>query len=60
MKSGMRDKIEGSAKEMKGRTKQEWARATGDPQKHVEGSKDRAAGKFQKKSGEIKRDIMRE
>lgn len=60
MKSGIRDKMEGSAKEAKGAAKQAWAKAAGDPQKHVEGSKDRASGKFQQKTGEIKRDIMRE
>lgn len=60
MKSGKRDRMEGSAKELKGTIKQEWARATDNPGKHLEGTKDRAMGKFQRKTGEIKRDVMRE
>ena len=60
MKSGIRDQVEGTAKETKGKGKQTWARATGDPAKHVEGAKDRLAGKIQKKTGQIKRDTMRE
>jgi uncharacterized protein YjbJ (UPF0337 family) len=60
MKSGIRDQVEGTAKEVKGAAKQEVARRTGDPQKAVEGAADRAAGKFQKKTGQIKRDVMRD
>ncbi|MGH7958615.1 MAG: CsbD family protein [Opitutaceae bacterium] len=60
MKSGLRDKIEGTAKEAKGKAKQKVAEATGDPQKAGEGKIDEARGKFQKKTGEIKRDIMRD
>src|SRR5687768_13106394 len=59
MKSGARDQIEGTAKEIKGRAKQKIARSTGDPQQSSEGKLDEAKGKFQKKTGEIKRDIMR-
>lgn len=60
MKSGLRDQVEGTAKEIKGKAKQKLAAETGDPQKSVEGKVDEAAGKFQKKTGEIKRDVMRE
>ena len=60
MKSGLRDQAEGAVKEAKGRAKQKWAKAVGAPDKHIEGTVDRAMGKFQKKTGEIKRDTMRE
>ena len=60
MKSAMRDKAEGSVKEMKGRAEQKYAKAVGAPDKHVEGTIDRAKGKLQKKTGELKRDTMRE
>jgi uncharacterized protein YjbJ (UPF0337 family) len=59
MKSGMRDQVEGTAKDAKGAAKQKLAKTTGDPAKHAEGTRDRVAGKFQKKTGEIKRDAMR-
>jgi uncharacterized protein YjbJ (UPF0337 family) len=60
MKSGIRDQIEGTAKDLKGAAKQQWGKKTGDPAKAVEGSIDRAEGKFQKKTGQIKRDVMRD
>jgi uncharacterized protein YjbJ (UPF0337 family) len=60
MKSGIRDQAEGAMKEVKGQAKQKWAKTTGDPAKHVEGAKDRALGKIQQKTGQIKRDTMRE
>jgi uncharacterized protein YjbJ (UPF0337 family) len=60
MKSGLRDKVEGTAKEAKGQVKQKAARHTGDPQMAADGKLDEAKGKFQKKTGEIKRDVMRE
>ncbi len=59
MKLGLRDQVEGSAKEAKGVAKQKIGKVTGDPQKSAEGSIDRAKGKFQKKTGEIKRDVTR-
>lgn len=59
MKSGIRDQAEGAVKEAKGKVKQKWARAAGAPDKHLEGAVDRAAGKLQKKTGQIKRDTMR-
>ena len=60
MKSGMRDQVEGVAKELKGETKQKVAKVTGDPERKVEGAIDRAEGRFQQKTGQIKRDVMRE
>ena len=60
MKSGVRDQVEGAAKEAKGAAKQKIAKATGNPQQSVEGAVDRAEGKFQQKTGQIKRDVMRE
>ena len=60
MKSGIRDQVEGSLKEAKGRAKQKYAKAVGAPDKHIEGTLDRAAGKLQKKTGQLKRDTMRE
>ena len=60
MKSGLRDQIEGKAKETNGVAKQKIARATGDPEKAAEGAVDEARGKLQKKTGQIKRDVMRE
>ena len=60
MKSGVRDQVEGKAKQIKGTAKQKIARATGNPQQAMEGSIDEARGRLQKKTGEIKRDVMRE
>jgi uncharacterized protein YjbJ (UPF0337 family) len=60
MKSGVRDQVEGKVKEMKGAAKQKIAKATGNPQQAAEGSIDEARGRLQKKTGEIKRDVMRE
>jgi uncharacterized protein YjbJ (UPF0337 family) len=60
MKSGIRDQVEGAAKDAKGAVKQKVGRAMGDPQTAAEGTIDRAKGKLQKKTGEIKRDAMRE
>lgn len=60
MKSGVRDQIEGTAKDAKGAAKQKIGKAMGDPQTAAEGTLDRAKGKLQKKTGEIKRDAMRD
>ena len=60
MKSGLRDQVEGAAKETKGVTKQKISKVTGDPQQTAEGAVEEAKGKFQKKTGEIKRDVMRD
>jgi uncharacterized protein YjbJ (UPF0337 family) len=60
MKSGMRDQVEGAAKEAKGVAKQKVGKVTGDPQQAASGAVDEAKGKLQKKTGEIKRDVMRD
>ena len=60
MKSGLRDQIEGAAKQAKGVAKQKIGKETGDPQRAAEGKVDEAKGKFQRKTGQIKRDVMRD
>lgn len=60
MKSGLRDKVEGKAKQAKGAVKQKIGRKTGDPGMKARGKVDEATGKFQQKTGQIKRDITRE
>ncbi len=60
MKSGMRDQVEGTAKEIKGEAKQKIAKVTGEPEQKVDGAIDRAEGRLQQKTGQIKRDVMRE
>lgn len=60
MKSGLRDQVEGTAKEAKGVAKQEIAKVTGNPQQAAEGKIEEVKGKFQQKTGEIKRDVVRE
>ncbi len=59
MKSSTRDRVEGGAKELKGKAKQAKGMATNRPEKEMEGMIDRAEGGFQKKTGEIKRDFGR-
>jgi uncharacterized protein YjbJ (UPF0337 family) len=60
MKSGIRDQVEGTAKDAKGAAKQKMGKAMGDPKQTAEGTADRARGQFQKKTGEIKRDVTRD
>ena len=60
MKSGLRDQVEGTAKEAKGKAQQKIGRVTGDPQTAAKGEVNEAKGKLQKKTGEIKRDVMKE
>jgi uncharacterized protein YjbJ (UPF0337 family) len=60
MKSGIRDQVEGKARETKGAVKQAIGKQAGDPAMKASGQIDEAAGKFQKKTGQIKRDITRE
>jgi uncharacterized protein YjbJ (UPF0337 family) len=60
MKSGIRDQAEGKAKEIKGAAKQEWAKQTGDVGRKAEGALEETTGKFQQKTGQIKRDITRD
>ena len=60
MKSGVRDQVEGKAKEAKGAAKEKYGKHAGDPQKKFEGAVDQAEGRFQQKTGQIKRDVTRE
>lgn len=60
MKSGIRDQVEGKAKEVKGAAKQKFGKHAGDPKANVEGAVDKAEGRLQQKTGQITRDVMRE
>jgi uncharacterized protein YjbJ (UPF0337 family) len=60
MKSGLRDQVEGTAKEIKGAVKQKIGRETGDIETTAKGKVDEAKGKLQRKTGEIKRDVLRD
>jgi uncharacterized protein YjbJ (UPF0337 family) len=55
MKSSNQDKAEGSAKDLKGKVKEGVGRATGDKSLKAEGKADQAAGKTQKKVGDVKK-----
>ena len=57
---GERTKMALAHKKAKGEVKQQWAKAAGDPQKHAEGAKDKLEGDFQQKTGQIKRDVLRD
>lgn len=60
MKSGLRDQVEGTAKVAKGVVKQKVGEVAGDPKMKAQGAVDEATGRFQQKTGQIKRDITRE
>ena len=55
MKSSNQDKAEGSAKDLKGKVKESVGRATGDRSLQARGNADQAAGKIQKKTGDVKK-----
>ncbi|MEO6004814.1 MAG: CsbD family protein [Opitutus sp.] len=55
MKSSTQDKVEGAAKDLKGRAKEVAGRAVGNPNLQDEGTADRAAGKIQNKTGDVKK-----
>lgn len=55
MKSSTRDKAEGSANQIKGKAKEEAGKAVGNPNLRDEGRADQAAGKVQKKAGDVKK-----
>lgn len=59
MKSSTRDRVKGKTKEIKGATQQTLGAARGDPKQEAKGLVDRAAGRFQKKTGEIKKSMGR-
>ena len=60
MKSGIRDQAEGKAKEIKGQVKKEWGKETGDIGAKARGAAEETTGKFQQKTGQIKRDMTRD
>lgn len=55
MKTSTRDKIEGTAKQIKGKIKATAGEAVGDRNLRAEGRGDQIEGKAQKKVGDIKK-----
>ena len=55
MKSSTRDKVEGTANQVKGKVKEQTGKAVGNPNLRDEGLADQAAGKVQKKAGDVKK-----
>jgi uncharacterized protein YjbJ (UPF0337 family) len=55
MKSSTQDKIEGSARDLSGKIKETAGRATNNPDLQERGLDEQAAGKVQKKVGDIKK-----
>jgi uncharacterized protein YjbJ (UPF0337 family) len=54
MKSSVRDQVEGTLHEVKGKAKQAAGEATNSPELAAEGRDENLAGKVQKKVGQIK------
>ena len=55
MKSSTQDKAEGTGNQLKGKIKEHAGKAVGDPNLRDEGRADQAAGKVQKKVGDVKK-----
>lgn len=55
MKSSTQDKVEGTAKNLKGKLKEKVGRATNNPNLETEGRIDQGDGKVQKKVGDVKK-----
>lgn len=55
MKSSTQDKAEGTGNQLKGKIKEHVGKAVGDPNLRDEGRADQAAGKVQKKVGDVKK-----
>jgi uncharacterized protein YjbJ (UPF0337 family) len=55
VKSGTQDKIEGTAKILAGKIKEEAGKAVGNPRLEAQGDCDQVEGNAQKKVGEIKK-----
>jgi uncharacterized protein YjbJ (UPF0337 family) len=55
MKSSTQDKIEGNARELSGKVKEAAGRVTNNPNLQERGLDEQAAGKVQKKVGDIKK-----
>ena len=55
MKSSTQDKVEGTGNQVKGKIKEQAGKVVGNPNLRDEGRSDQAAGKVQKKSGDVKK-----
>ncbi len=55
MKSGDRDKAEGTFHKVKGKIKEKFGKVTDNTELEAEGAVEKAGGDFQKKSGEVKK-----
>ena len=55
MKDSTKDKVEGTAHEVKGSIKEKLGHATNDPDLEAEGKGEKAGGKVQKKVGDIEK-----
>jgi uncharacterized protein YjbJ (UPF0337 family) len=55
MKSSTKDKAAGHANQLKGKVKEQAGKAAGNPNLRDEGLADQAAGKVQKKVGDVKK-----
>jgi uncharacterized protein YjbJ (UPF0337 family) len=57
MKDSTKDKIEGTAHELKGALKEKLGQATNNPDLEAEGAGERLGGKVQKKVGDVEKVI---
>jgi len=55
MKDSTKDKVEGSAHELKGVVKETVGKVVGKPEIQQEGSDEKVAGKIQKKVGDVEK-----
>lgn len=55
MKDSIKDKLEGTADELKGKVKEKVGQATNDADLEAEGKGDKLSGKVQKKAGDIEK-----
>jgi len=55
MKSSLKNKIEGSAHEVKGKTKEIAGRVTNNPDLEERGRTEKVAGKVERKVGDVKK-----
>jgi uncharacterized protein YjbJ (UPF0337 family) len=55
MKSSMKDKVEGTLHEAKGKVKEMTGEITDNPKLKAEGTSEKIAGKVQEKIGEVKK-----
>jgi uncharacterized protein YjbJ (UPF0337 family) len=55
MKDSTKDKVSGTAHEVKGAVKEKIGRATGNPDLESKGNSEKIAGKVQKKVGDVEK-----